>query len=148
MSDNKIKLKGSLIRKVSIYSYIILRSVIKSILRELGLSRKSTDELILDFEAASLLKDLKIGSKKKKIKKIPGSSLSKMFKFLLPKKIYELFIEPKIADEVEEYIEALDNKEFYKAKYIKFRVWIVVFYSVALILPSRVVKVVKAIVGK
>ena len=87
-------------------------------------------------------------SSPQKLKTLPANTLSKLFKFLLPKKTFELFIETKIADEIQEYIEALDNKEFNKARYIKIRVWIVVLYSVALILPSRFVKVMQSIVKK
>jgi hypothetical protein len=85
---------------------------------------------------------------KSKIKSLPGNTISKIFRFLLNKKTYELFVESKIADEINEYIEALDNKEFYRARYIKIRVWIVALYSIALILPSRFVKVMQSIVKK
>lgn len=53
------------------------------------------------------------------IAKPPGSTLSKILKFLYTKKTYDIVFDPIVADLQTEYFECLDNKEYWKARWTR-----------------------------
>jgi|GEM_PF-5973430 len=85
-------------------------------------------------------------SSESKIEKVPGHHLAEMLKFTFSKKWYESVLEQTIADEQQEYIEAIEQGKNYKAMWIKVRLWIIIAKTISMVIPLTLLKAVKGIV--
>ncbi|MEM1186844.1 MAG: hypothetical protein AAGI53_17810 [Planctomycetota bacterium] len=79
---------------------------------------------------------------------LPGSQLSRLASFLFNKRVYQSTFKPAIDDEQSEFIEAMADGRQRKAKWIRYRVWIIFFHALlAFAWETTVGKAIRGLIG-